>query len=465
MEIIQRLRPNFHVLSRSCLATPNREVGKYMKYLSILIVVTLCSAGYALAQEPNNPPPTFTKDVAPILQKHCQTCHRPGEAAPFSMLTYEQTKPWAPTIKMVVMQKIMPPWYADPQYGHFANQRSLSADEIRTLVTWVNAGAQKGAVEDMPPPMKDFVEGWGIPAPDVVFQLPKPFPVPAAGVIDYQYVIVPTGFTEDKWVQMLEVRPTDRAVVHHIIAYLREPGSNYFKDQKKGVFFVAPPAKVDEKTDTSALPSDFLVGYAPGQPAEILHPGEGKLIKAGSDIVFEVHYTPNGTPTTDQTKLGLVFSKTPPKDRVLTLSASNGTFKIPPGAPDYKVDATFEVRKDVTLVALHPHMHSRGKAFEYRLVFPDGRKETILSVPAFNWHWQLWYNLAEPIALPQGTKIECTAHFDNSPNNPENPDPTKSVIWGQQSWDEMMVGFFNLRFDAAMPAQEIKAQEGAVHVH
>jgi hypothetical protein len=436
-----------------------------MKKLIMLLCGALACGGWVNAQGKPATTPTFTKDVAPILQQHCVTCHRPGEAAPFSMLTYEETKPWAGTIKMVVSQKIMPPWFADARYGHFANERSLSAEEIRTLANWVNAGAQKGAAEDMPPPPKSFIEGWGIPTPDVVFQLPKPFSVPASGVMDYQYVIVPTGFTEDKWVQMLEVRPTDRAVVHHIIAYLREPGSNYFKDQKPGMFFVAPPAKVDEKVDTSALPSDFLVGYAPGQPAEILHPGEGKLIKAGSDIVFEVHYTPNGTATTDQTKLGLVFAKAPPIERVLTLSASNGTFKIPPGDPNYEVDATFSVRKDVKLVGLHPHMHSRGKAFEYRLVFPDGRRETILSVPSYNWHWQLWYNLAEPIDLPQGTKIECTAHFDNSPNNPENPDPTKAVIWGQQSWDEMMVGFFNLKFDAKMPAKELTVEEGAIHVH
>src|ERR1700737_411979 len=237
------------------------------------------------------------------------------------------------------------PLVCGPQYGNFGNERTMTADEIRTLVAWVNGGAQKGAAENMAPPTKSFVDGWGISAPDVVFQLPRPFSVPAAGVIDYQYVIVPTGFKEDKWVQMLEVRPTDRAVVHHIIAYLREPGSNYFKDQKPGVFFIAPPPKVDEKTDTSTLPSDFLVGYAPGQPAEILHPGEGKLIKAGSDIVFEVHYTPNGTPTMDQTKLGLILTKSPPKERVLTLSASNGTFKIPPGDPNYKVDAPFDVLK------------------------------------------------------------------------------------------------------------------------
>src|SRR6201993_5175874 len=267
-------------------------------------------------------------------------------------------------IKMVVTKKIMPPWFADPQFGHFSNERSLSADEIRTLVAWVNGGAQKGAAEDMPAPTTSFVEGWGIPAPDIVFQLPRPFSVPAAGVIDYQYVIVPTGFKEDKWVQMLEVRPTDRAVVHHIIAYLREPGSNYFKDQKPGVFFTAPPPKADEKTDTSALPSDFLVGYAPGQPAEILSPGQAKLIRAGSDIVLEVHYTPTGKATTDQTRVGIVFAKEPPKERVLTLSASNGTFKIPPGDPNHRVDASFEVRRDVKLASLHPHMHMRGKDFE-----------------------------------------------------------------------------------------------------
>jgi hypothetical protein len=397
---------------------------------------------------------TFTKDVAPILQKNCQSCHRPGEAGPFSMLTYEDVHPWAGAMKLVVQQKIMPPWFADPQYGHFSNDRSLSQQDITTIVAWVNAGAPKGDPKDMPAPMV-FTQGWGIPKPDMVIQFPQPFAVPVSGVVEYQYMIVPTGFTEDKWVQAVEVRPTERAVVHHIIAYVREPGSNYFKDRKPGVFFEAPPAKTDEKVDTSALPSDFLVGYAPGQPAEILRPGQAKLIKAGSDIVFEVHYMANGTAVMDQTKLGLVFAKEPPKLRVQTLSASNGTFKIPPGDPNYRVDASFEVAKEVTLAAVHPHMHTRGKDFEYRLVFPSGETRTILRVPEYNWHWQLWYNLDEPVVLPKGTRIECTAHFDNSKNNPENPDPTKVVIWGQQNWDEMMVGFFNLVYDARMPAKDL----------
>jgi hypothetical protein len=360
----------------------------------------------------------------------------------------------APSIKRVVQQKTMPPWFADPQYGHFANDRSLSAKEISTLVAWVNAGAPEGDPKDIPAPV-EFLEGWNIPKPDVIFQLPRPFQIPASGVVEYQYVIIPTGFTEDKWVQMAEARPTNRPMVHHIIAYVREPGSSYFKDQKPGVFFEAPPSKADEKTDTSALPSDFLIGYAPGQPAEILDSGQAKLIKAGSDLVLEVHYMPMGTATTDQTKVGLVFAKQPPKERVLTLSAVNGTFKIPPGDPNYRVDASFEVATDLKLAGLHPHMHTRGKDFEYRIVYPDGRTETILRVPKYNWRWQLWYNLAEPLVLPKGTKIECTAHFDNSADNPENPDPSKTVIWGQQSWDEMMVGFFNLVFDAKTPAKAL----------
>jgi hypothetical protein len=431
-----------------------------MKRILLVLAFELCGSALVLGQMGSMSAPTFTKDVAPILQKKCQTCHRAGEAAPFPLLTYEEVRPWASSIKLVVQQKIMPPWFADPSYGHFSNDRALTAKEISTLVAWANAGVPEGDPKDAPAPAT-FVEGWGIPKPDRIFELPRAFAVPASGMVEYQYVIFPTGFTEDKWVQMAEARPTERSVVHHIIAYVREPGSNYFKDQKTGVFFEAPPPKSDEKTDRSALPSDFLVGYAPGQPAEILSPGQAKLIKAGSDIVLEVHYTPTGKAATDRTRVGIVFAKEPPKERVLTLSASNGTFKIPPGDPNHRVDASFEVLRDVKVASLHPHMHMRGKDFEYRLVFPNGETRTILRVPAYNWRWQLWYNLAEPIALPKGTRIECTAHFDNSPNNPENPDPTKTIIWGQQNWDEMMVGFFNLVFDAKVPRQALLPREEA----
>jgi len=398
--------------------------------------------------------PTYSRDVAPIVQRNCQVCHRPGEAGPFPMLNYKQVRPWAQAMKVAVESGKMPPWFADPRYGSFSNAMSLSAAEKETLEKWADAGAPEGDPKDLPPPV-DWVEGWGIGKPDKIYELPVPFDVPASGVVDYQHVIVPTGFTEDRWVAAAEVRPTDRMVVHHIIAFVREPRSNWFRGQKPGVFFTAPQVKTEEQPDTSALPSDFLVGYAPGQPAEILRPGQAKLIKAGSDIVFQVHYTPHGHAGKDQSKLGIVFAKEPPNERVLTLSATNGTFKIPPGDPNYRVDADFTVGSDVKLSGLHPHMHGRGKDFEYRVVFPSGESKTLLSVPHYDWHWQNWYNLTEAVSLPKGARIECTAHFDNSANNPENADPTKEVTWGEQSWDEMMVGFFNLVFDAKMPVENL----------
>ena len=257
--------------------------------------------------------------------------------------------------------------------------------------------APEGDRRDLPKPVT-WVEGWGIGTPDMVVEIPMPFEVPATGVVEYQHVIVPTNFTEDRWIQAAEIRPTEREVVHHLIAFVREPKSKWFRGQPAGVFFTAPKVSADAETEAGALPSDFLVGYAPGQPAEILEPGQGKLIKAGSDIVFQMHYTPHGHARTDRTRLGIVFAKTPPKKRVLTLSAVNDTFKIPPGHPNYQVDASFEVATDVVLASLHPHMHGRGKDFEYRAVFPSGKTEILLKVPRFDWHWQQWYNLATPFS-------------------------------------------------------------------
>jgi hypothetical protein len=418
-------------------------------------------AGSLFAAKPTEPAKvTFSRDVAPLVQKHCQACHRPGEAAPFSLLTYQQARPWAKAMKEAVLLKKMPPWSADPHYGNFSNDRSLSADEVKTLVAWADAGAPEGDPKDLPA-QASFVAGWSIPKPDVVYQFPKAFAIPASGTIEYEKVIVPSGFTEDKWVQFAEARPDDRAHVHHMILFVREPGSHWLRNQPAGEFFVAPKV-ADDNTDTSALPSDFLVGYAPGQPPEILEPGQGKLVKAGSDFVMEIHYTTNGKASSDRSKFGLVFAKQPPRTRVLTLSATNGKFKIPPGNPNYRVDAEFETGANVKLASLHPHMHGRGKDFEYRIVLPGGETQTILRVPHYDWHWQHWYNLAAPIDLPKGARIECTAHYDNSPNNPDNADPTKEVTWGDQSWDEMMVGFFNLEFPAGMDVRDVLAQKVAL---
>jgi len=388
------------------------------------------------------------------LQARCQECHRPGEAAPFSLLTYEQARPWAKAIKAAVVQGKMPPWFADPHYGKFSNDRSLRKSEIDTVVAWVDAGAPRGDAKDMPPP-REFANGWTIPKPDTVIELPTPFEIPASGVLEYQHIVIPAPFKTDQWVQMAEARPTDRSHVHHIIAFIREPGSKWLKDAKPGIPFVPEKVKENENTDTSELPSDFLVGYAPGQPPERFEPGQAKLIRAGSDIILQVHYTTDGKASSDRSRIGLVFAKEQPKKRVFTVSATNGKFKIPAGDPNYRVDAEFELGTNVTLYGLHPHMHGRGKDFEYRVKYPGGQTQTLLSVPNYRATWQLWYDLAEPIALPKGTKIECTAHFDNSPNNALNPDPTKDVVWGDQSWDEMMVGFFNVVFDAKMPLRDL----------
>jgi Trehalose utilisation len=399
--------------------------------------------------------PTFTKDVAPILQARCQGCHRPGEAAPFSLLTYDQARPWAKAIKEAVLARKMPPWFADPHYGKFSNDRSLPQHEIETLRAWVDGGAPQGNPKDMPPP-REFADGWAIPKPDAVIELPTAFEIPATGPLEYQHILIPAPFQTDKWVQFAEARPTDRSRVHHIIAFIREPGSDWLKEAKPGIPFV-PEKPKDENADTSQLPSDFLVGYAPGQPPEQFVPGQAKLIRAGSDIILQVHYTTNGKPGKDRSRIGLVFAKEPPQKRVFTVSATNGKFKIPAGAPNHQVDAEFELGADVTLYGLHPHMHGRGKDFEYRVKYPGGETRTLLKVPNYRATWQLWYELSEPIALPKGARIECTAHFDNSANNALNPDPTKDVVWGDQSWDEMMVGFFNVAFDAAMPLKDLFA--------
>ena len=397
--------------------------------LGFIVGVTGLLAAGPAARGGKESPVTFSKDVAPILQKNCQGCHRPGEAAPMSLLTYREARPWAKAIREAVILKRMPPWYADPHYGKFSNDRSLSQADIDTLVAWANTGAAEGDARQTPKPI-NFVDGWNIGTPDLVLEMPEEYHVAAAGTIKYEYFTIPTKFTEDKWVQMAEVRPGNRALVHHVIAYVKAP--------------LKPGAVAPKKGDGR----EFLVAYAPGSVPEVIEPGRGKLIKAGSEIVFQVHYTANGTAGVDRSKVGLIFCKEPPRERVMTLAASNNGFAIPAGDPNYQVESQYKVTRDVTLIALFPHMHLRGKDFEMRVTLPDGEKQTLLKVPAYSFSWQLSYLLEQPLELPKGSLIECTAHYDNSVNNKFNPDATKEVRHGEQSWDEMMIGFFNVAFDA-----------------
>lgn len=401
------------------------------------------------------PPATFYKDVLPVLQKNCQECHRPGEAAPMSFLSYAETRPWAKAIRQAVLSKKMPPWFADPHVGKFTNERSLSTAERDMLVAWADSGATAGDPKDGPAP-RTFTTGWTIGTPDVVFDMPETYSVPDSGTIEYTYFIVPTGFTANKWVQMAEARPGNRTVVHHIIAYVRTPESKWMRSYPVGKAFV-PNRKGDHEG-----PSEFLTGYAPGAPPESLRPGQAKLIPAGSDIVFQMHYTAAGKAATDRSKVGLVFAKETPAQRVTTLSVANGKFAIPPGADNHRVDASMTLQADSEMIALLPHMHLRGKSFEMRAIYPTGETEALLRVPRYDFNWQLWYQLPLAKKLPKGTRIEATAWFDNSANNKANPDPTKEVHWGDQSWEEMMIGFFNVAIPADQdPAELLKKKKAA----
>lgn len=360
---------------------------------------------------------TFHKDIEPILQNRCQTCHRPGEVAPMSLLTYQEVRPWARAIRTAVLTGKMPPWFADPHYGKFSNDLSLAPGEKEKIVVWTDQGAPEGKASDAPKP-RSFVQGWRIPKPDVVFEMPEEFEVPAAGVIDYQYISVPTHFTEDKWVQMLEVRPGNPTVVHHAIVVI-DDGSGPRNEQ-------------------------YLGGYAPGMTPQIWQPGEARLIKAGSDLVFQMHYTTNGKAARDRTRIGLVFARAPVKQQIIALQAMAPWLSIPPGVPDYKIDAAVTLSRPASLLGMRAHMHLRGKSFVFRAVYPDGTSETLLDIPHYDFGWQPYYYLDTPKAMPRGTRIECTAVFDNSQNNPFNPDPAATVTWGPQSWDEMMIGWLDV---------------------
>jgi hypothetical protein len=391
--------------------------------------------------------PTYHKDVLPILQKHCQGCHRPGEIGPMPLLTYSQVRPFSVAIRESVRLKKMPPWGADPAHGKFANDPTLTYAEIDVLSKWAAARAPEGNPKDAPRPL-DFVEGWNI-KPEQVFEMPAPFTIPAKGTVDYTYFVVPTNFEEDRWIQMGEVRPGNRSVVHHVIVYLREPGSTWLEDAVPGRPFV--PSKGPRASDAG----EYMVGYTPGKQAMQYPVGRAKLVKAGSDLIFQMHYTANGQETEDRTRVGLVFAKTPPTERVLTIGVRNFDFVIPPGAADYLVQSDLEFVGEARLMAMWPHMHLRGKSMRFEHTDAAGTRRTLLSVPRYDFNWQHRYVPAEPISFHSQSRVECIAIFDNSPNNRFNPDPKAEVRWGDQSWEEMMVGFIEIAFDAKKTPAEV----------
>ena len=415
-----------------------------------LMLVALAGVVAVTAASKTTTEVTFYKHVLAVLQKNCQDCHRSGEAAPMPLLTYKDARPWAKAMREAVLAKRMPPWFADPHVGKFTNDRSLSQADIDTLVAWADSGAKEGNSKDAPPP-RQFTEGWVIGTPDVVFELPDEYEVPASGTIDYTYYIVPTNFTEDRWVQMAEARPGNRAVVHHIIAFVRDPKSKWLREYPVGKGFI--PKRGREGGGEGG--GEFITGYAPGAPPEVLRPGQAKLIKAGSDVVFQMHYTANGKPGRDRSRAGLIFATEPPKQRVMTLAASNNKFVIPPGAPEHKVDGAITLHGDAELISLLPHMHLRGKSMEMRAVYPTGEVEKLVWVPRYDFNWQLWYQFPQGKRIPKGTRIEATGAFDNSANNKNNPDPTVEVRYGDQSWEEMMIGFFDVAIPVDMNPRDL----------
>ena len=392
---------------------------------------------------------TFHKDVAPVLQARCQGCHRPGEAAPMSLLTYTDARPWAKAIKEAVLVRKMPPWFADSAHGEFANDRRLSDREIETLVSWVDGGAKEGDPKDAPKP-RTFAEGWAMGKPDAVIEMPLAFEVPPSGTVDYTYFVTPTGFTEDRWIEQVEVRPGTKSVVHHIVVIVRPPGVRYLPDAKPGAAYVPPKRERKRQPDNGqgslnlAGATEIVGVYVPGGLPYELKPGQARLIPKGSDIVFQMHYTANGKASTDRSRIGFIFAKEPPKERVVNTFVSNTNLHIPPQEADHPVTARVTLHEETRLLSMFPHMHVRGKSFAYRATYPTGESETLLTVPKYDFNWQLTYYLKQPKVLPKGTVLECVAHYDNSPNNAFNPDPKSDVYWGDQTWEEMLAGFVDL---------------------
>ena len=401
---IERTAPikNRSLKAKRRLGTQNRQAGQG-------------TASVAASEEV-----TYEK-VAPILHARCTPCHRPTQVAPFSLLTFDQARRWAVSIAEVVGEGRMPPWHADRRYGHFANDRSLTDRERSLLLSWVERGAQPGDSSKAPTPPKSS-DLWSIGTPDLVFEMSEPFAVPAEGVVPIQRVRVATNLEEDVFVQAAEARPGDRAVVHHICVFVED--------------------RLDAKKPTPAW-QNLLVVYTPGDMPSVFPAGVAKRIPRGANLLFEVHYTPIGKPRTDRSSIGLVLTTERPQNLAMTRGIPQRNLRIPPGEPDFIARSSFTLKSDAHLLSLTPHMHTRGKSFTYSAQYSDGREEILLSVPRFDFNWQSAYRLREPKWLPKGTVIHCEAHFDNSVDNPSNPDPTRTVTWGEQSWDEMMIGFLD----------------------
>jgi len=370
-------------------------------------------------------------------------CHRAGGIAPMAFQSYEETRRFAVAIGEAAQKRTMPPWFAEKGVGKFSNDPSLSESEIAALAVWAKANAPAGNPADAPT-KREWIDRWTIPAPEGIVAMTEGVKIPADDEVDYTYEIVPSGFAEGRWVRASEILPGMPQNVHHAVVYVRPPGSAWLRHAPVGKPFTASMLATEgDRREAMWTDSDILLVYAPGSTPDNWPAVMAKYVPAGSDLVFQMHYTTNGKAGTDVTKIGLIFAKEPPKQRVLTLQLTNDHFVIPPGAPDYRVEARGTLPNDALLLSFFPHVHLRGKRFEYNIVHADRTIEPLLRVN-YHFHWQMSYRLAEPLALKAGTELQAVAWYDNSKGNRHNPDSEAEVRWGEQTSDEMMVGFFDV---------------------
>jgi hypothetical protein len=456
--------------------------------ISLFLPLALVVAGIFLSQQVSSASgtpgkqATFSREVAPIFYKSCAECHRPGEGAPFSVLSYRDVRPWAKSIREKISLKTMPPWHADPHYGVWANDRRLTQAEIDTIIAWVDGGAREGNPKDLPPAPK-FTDGWAIGKPDIIIPMPEAFTLEASGPDEYQYFEVDPGFKEDVYVQSAEARPDNRKIVHHIIAFIRPPDThsrprpNLTKEEMEKLrqkmekespryregFLIRTRAEAPVIDDGCSNPNgskltreegqdsengQLLCGYAPGMNQAVWEQGTVKRIPAGSKIVFQMHYSKvAGSVQQDRSSIGLILTKARPEKLVHTHGISNSWFLIPPGADNHRVTACWTAKEDIHIINFMPHLHLRGKAIEYKAFYPDGKTEVLLNVPEYDFSWQTVYYFKQPKALPKGTRIMVTGYFDNSTKNKYNPDPAKAVRYGEPTYDEMMIGWMDYTVD------------------
>ncbi len=462
-----------------------------MKRLFVIALLVLIAAVALIARKHDAAAVTFTKDVAPIIFNKCANCHRPGEAAPMSLTSYAEVRPWSKAIREEVAERTMPPWFADPQVStlHFANDRRLSEKEIATITAWVDAGAPKGNDKDLPA-LPKYAPGWTFGEPDLVIEMPLDYEVQAEGELPMQNFYVPVPFTEERWVEKVELRPGNPAVVHHSIANVVSlpagtklvngravsggPAAlNSQSARETGGLSEGGSREVFLSQDAFTRAGAFkLVGQAPGKGFERHVAGTAKRIPPGTYIQFNMHYQPSGKAEKDRSRLGLWFAKQPVKYEVLTKGVSDTVFiggkelgetrlvngrevktrgripNIPPNVDNWEISGETVIKEAITLFAFAPHMHLRGKDIKYSVIWPDGREQVLLFVPKFDFNWQLHYELAEPLKIPAGSKLRSVAHYDNSIKNPYNPAPNKEVFWSEQSWDEMFIPWFEYIVDS-----------------